>query len=291
MRSTAEQELRAWVRSPYFVQLEDEEVDKLLEELVDRQYSSPPKTVANIVRRLFPHHFSGEKNMSTNRVVPPRKPQAAPPQQSIEDVVQVVKKYEQTGHWQSCASQFESPARSKANFVLLANAIKDFRETGKHIRVADICDIVLRLASAGVFERVPTVQVVETPKPVEVAPEPDARELHNRQVKIERAMNDRDTSPIKGAKERPQQLIKPIDNSNVAEAAASEKAARENAIVQEALSRINTFTGHSHSRTASGRAAMREEFQAAMNEGKPAEEVLAAVEAEASRLSGNSSIR
>lgn len=295
-RESAERAIRQWVRSKYFkAALTDDEYNVLATSLMGtpNHIMATPSVVNDILQRLFPQHEnftgSGEKNMSTNRVVPPLASRAAAPQ-SVEDIVQVVKKYEQTGHWQSCASQFESPARSKANFALLANAIKDFRATGQHLRVDHVAEIVMRLASAGVFERVPTVQAVEVAKPVEVAPEPDARELHNRQVRIEKSLQDRTTSPIRGAREKAAPLLK-TDNTNIVESAASEKAAQDNNTISIAISRIDAFRGHSHSRTASGKAQLRAVFQEQMDNGASAEAVLAAVEAEANKLVDSGSIR
>lgn len=231
--------------------------------------------------------------MNSTRVVPPRKAV----QQTRQDIAQIIDAYVRSGHWQSVASEFVTPWKgsgsngavgSRTNYVFLARAVHDHLAAGKPLRLTDIMEIVHALAQSGVLERHPQVQVVEVP--VE-APEPSARELHNRQVRIDRAMNDRETSPIRGAKEKAKPLLKPTTNTNLAEAEASEKAARENAIVNEALSRINTFTGHTHGRTASGRAALREAFQMAMDQGLSAKEVLAAVETKASELAGNSSIR
>lgn len=296
-REAAERAIKQWVHSKYFhATLSDDEYTVLLTSLMGSPSGmTSPAVVNDILQRLYPQHenFTGEKNMSTTRVVPSLESRTAPPRQTDDAVIAEAVKYTRSGHWENCLSEYAVPYKvengllnigSKTNYALFLSIL---REIPRPVRVADIMERVMQ--ARAVFERVPQTVVVE--KPVEVAPEPDARELHNRQVKIDRAMNDRDTSPIRGAKEKAQPLIKPIDNSNLAEAAASEKAAQDNAIINEALSRINMFTGHSHSRTASGRASMREVFQAAMNEGKSASEVSAAVEAEASRLSGDSSIR
>lgn len=291
------QKVRAWLVSKY-VNIGSDEIDALLAELEARGMAAEPKVIDRILRRRFPESFSKESSMSTStRVVPPReKPQAAaPPPQTPQELEAVMKAYVATNHWQTVAPNSAPPwafngdlmfVGSRTNLALLKAKLKEMGV--QRIRVTDIQEAVFALVEANVFARTPQVQVVE--KPVE-APKPSERELHNRQVRIERALNDRSTSPIRGAKESAKPLIKPTTNSNLAEAAASEKAERENAIVNEALSRINTFTGHTHGRTASGRAALRETFQIAMDQGLSAKEVLAAVETKASELAGNSSIR
>lgn len=295
-RRDAEPSLRAWAQSPYFVQLKDEEVDQLLAELVDRQYASPPKVVFEIVKRMFPHRIE-EKNMSSTRVVPKLSSRAAPPTpppQSARDIDAEFTSYAQTNHWELVASQFAKPyvlqngrpfIGSRTNMQLLKNKLTAMGL--QRIGADDIKAAVNELVRAGVFERMP----VQAPPPPPPSADELAREAHNKTVRIERKLNDRDTSPIRGAKEKAQPLLKPVTNTNVAEQIASEKAAADNATVREAQRLISVFTGSSHARTFSGRAHLESVLMAALDEGVGAQEALARVQQAVDKLQDSGSIR
>lgn len=104
-------------------------------------------------------------------------------------------------------------------------------------------------------------------------------------------MNDRETSPLKGAKESAKiQDHKPV----LTEAQRVElniKKRAEDSLVAEALSRVDGYSSYSHSKTFSGRAQLRETFKEAMDAGKSAREVLDAVVAKIDQLVDNGSVR
>lgn len=294
MRREDTQKVRAWLVSKY-VNIGSDEIDALLAELESRGMAAEPKVIDRILRRRFPESFSREeKSMSTTgRAVPPReKPQApAPPPspQTAQELETIMKQYVDTNHWQTLCPNSAQPwtfrdgvmyVGSRTNLALLKAKLKEMGV--QRIRVTDIQEAVNALALAGVFERIPQVQAPPPPPPPK--PKPTAYEL-------DRLMNQRDSHPVKGAKEAAKPLLKPVDNTNVAERARSAEAARENSIINEALSHINGYSGYSHSRTFSGRAALREVFQTAMDAGKPAEEVLDAVATKINQLAGDSSVR
>ena len=210
------------------------------------------------------------------------------PKQTHEQAVAVITDFLNT-KWGLVAPGCLLPTVSKINHAAFFDAVNAWAKQGGLIRADYLADIAASLFQRGALEKTPApVEVVPPPPP----PPPTPRELEQKRVKFERSLNDSSTSPIRGAKENARLLVpKSAPLTEEAKAALNEKAARDNAIVNEALSRISNFAGASHSRTYSGRVALREVFQAAMNEGKPAEEVLRAVEAEADRLAGNSSIR
>lgn len=281
--------------------LSEEQVEKLTRKLTHTVRNSItemiPEAVAPHAEQLFPELFDqGEGDMQQHqRVVPPRDRK-----QTREEIFAVCAKFfnvdanhpEKKTYWECVCPLNPPPITKKAtvgseiNRKVFFAEVDKFVAAGKLIRIDVLTDIAACLSRANQLERYPApVEVVPPPPP------PSARDLHNQQVARDRAMNDPSTSPLKGAKESAKLLVRPTVLTEAQKTALNAKAARDNAIVQEALSRINGYTGYSHSRTYSGRAALRSVFQAAMDEGKPAEEVLRVVEAEANRLAGNSSIR
>lgn len=240
--------------------------------------------------------------MSTGRVVPKLSSRAAAPapaQQTQEEirkkVIAAVEKYALSGHWEGAMREFACPYRvenGQLNIGSQTNSDIFWSIVGKMkqpIRDADIMVAVMDARDR--FERKPVAALPPPPKP-KPSPQELAREAHNRQLKKDRAMNDPSKHPIQGygTKDAAADVPKKKENS-LEEQARSEKAARENAIVNTALDRINAFQGSSHSRTVSGRAQLRSVFQAAMDAGQPAEAVLAAVEAETNKLFDSGSIR
>jgi hypothetical protein len=73
--------------------------------------------------------------------------------------------------------------------------------------------------------------------------------------------------------------------------ALNTKTEKDNAIIADVQSRINTFTGATHSKTYSGRDALKQTFVDAMNKGLSAEQVQKAVEAKLDSFAGNNSVR
>lgn len=215
-----------------------------------------------------------------------------PPKQSREQAIAVIVDFLNHG-WKLVAPGCLLPTdASKTNHKLFFDEVNARFARGELIRQDFLADIGANLFHSGVLEKEkPASPVVPAPPPPS-SPQEQARELAKKIAAQERSLNDRTKSPIRGAREAAEPLISSkVVLTEGAKAALNEKAARDNAIVQEALSRINTFTGYSHSKTYSGRAALREVFKSEMDLGKSAEDVLAAVEAEADRLAGNSSVR
>jgi hypothetical protein len=73
--------------------------------------------------------------------------------------------------------------------------------------------------------------------------------------------------------------------------AQNAKAERENQIIADVQSRINSYTGATHSKTYSARDALKQTFVDAMNKGLSAEQVQKAVEAKLDSFAGNNSVR
>lgn len=257
--------------------LDDEQVEKLAKHLrgaVKVDVVMVPEAVLPHATELFPHMG----------------------RQSEEEIKEVANRYAASGHWQQVSAGYAPPwgvGASKANFLLLANAIKDFRATGKRLRVDHIAEIVFALANRGVLERVPQTVVVETAAP---PPPPTPAELAREKAKKiaakERSLQNRDVSPIRGAKSQPAVLA---DHKDVlTEAQKEEINAKNNAdneIIQTALWRLNTFTGRTHGHTASGRAVLKATFEESMDAGLAAQAVLDAVVAKIDQLTDSGSIR
>lgn len=182
----------------------------------------------------------------------------------------------------------EATVGSEINRRIFFAEVDKFVAAGKPIRIDVLTDIAAYLSRANQLERYPApVEVVPPPTP------PSERDLHNEQVARDRAMNQRDMSPIKGAKEKATPLITEHKAVLTEEqrVALNAKKREDDATIAEALSRINGYSSYSHSRTYSGRAQLREVFQASMDSGKSAEDVLAAVVAKIDVLTDNGSVR
>lgn len=186
----------------------------------------------------------------------------------------------------------EAQVGSEINRKIFFAEVDKFVAAGKPIRIDVLTDIAAYLSRANQLERYPApVEVVPPPPPP--SPQEQARELAKKQYDFGRKINDRDTSPIKGAKEQAQLLGKPVASVLTEEqrVALNEKKRADDAVIAEAQHRISTFTGRNHSRTFSGRAELTSIFTAAMDEGVDANEVLARVDQAIDRLTPNSSIR
>lgn len=283
----AQQSVLNYVASDLGRDLDDAQVEKLTQYLARTQRVEVimlPEAVEPHVVDLF-----GDAEDE----VPSRQPQ----KQTRAEALQVLADFFNSGEWEKVAPgtipgivshDGVTKIASMINHRAFVQAVDAHVSKGGLVRRDHLSGILLDLFLSGALERSP-----QTVEPAPPPPPPSARDLHNAQVKRDKAMNDASTSPIKGAKSKPAPLVddhKPTLTEEQKQA-ANEKAARDNAIVQEALSRINTYAGSSHSRTYSGRAALREAFQEAMDSVKTAEEVLAAVDARANQLAGNSSIR
>lgn len=237
-----------------------------------------PEAVAVHADQLFPE--SEEDEMQ--RVVPPRQPR-----QSREQAIAVITDFLNT-KWGLVAPGclLPTPTESKINHKLFFDEVNAWVKQGGLVRADYLADMVAKLR--GLLEKPapPQPVVVEPPAP------PSPREIAQKQYALDRRLNNRDTSPIRGAKAKAASLTpNSAPLTEEAKAAINGKNEADNEIIQTALWRVNNFLGHTHGRTASGRAALKETFENAMNEGKTAQEVLEVVVSKIDELAGNSSIR
>ena len=268
--------------------LDEDQVEQLTRKLtytVRNNGPIVPEAVAVHVDQLFPEREEDE-NMHRTSAAPVKQ------KQSRDEITKTLSDFFNKGLWSlvapGCPPPITQDAKigSKINHAAFFAQVNGMIARGDLIRADYLSEIVVNLFQRGLLEKYPEPsQVIEPPTP------PTAREIAQKQYALDRILNQRDTSPIRGAKEKAALISPKVTLTEEQKTAQNEKAARDNSIIQDAISRINTFTGASHSRTYSGRAALRETFQTAMDEGKTAEEVLAAVESKADQLAGNSSIR
>jgi hypothetical protein len=90
---------------------------------------------------------------------------------------------------------------------------------------------------------------------------------------------------FRGGKSAPLPLTEPEKQARNA------KAAYDNQIIADVQSRINNYTGATHSKTYAGRDALKQTFVDAMNKRLSAEAVQKAVEAKIDSMAGNNSVR
>lgn len=256
--------------------LDDAQVDTLAKRLTMRckvDIVMSPEAILPFAAETFPELVKDDE--------PPKQQK-----QTREQAIAVITAF-LNNDWASIAPGCLLPTVSKINHKLFFDGVNASANRNGFVRRDHLADIAGGLFQRGLLEKIAAPAEPPPPPP----PPPTENDLNNKRVAFEQSLNDPTKSPIRGAKENALPLVPKVTLTEEQKQAANEKAARDNAIVNEALSRISNFAGASHSRTYSGRAALRSVFQAAMDEGKPAEEVLRAVEAEANRLAGNSSIR
>lgn len=232
-----------------------------------------------------------------------RQQQSQQPKQTRDEILKVCAKFfnvdanhpEKKTFWE-CVCPLNPPpitkdatVGSEINRKVFFTEVDKFVAAGKPIRIDVLTDIAACLSRANQLERYPAPAEPPPPPP---SPQELAREQAKKLASFERALNDPTKSPIRGAKESAQPLIQPKAVLTEQQLAAKEAANREiDAIIAEAMSRVNGYSSYSHSKTYSGRAALKAVFEQAMNDGLSAPDVLRAVEAEASRLTDSGSIR
>lgn len=272
--------------------LTDAQVEELAERLVMRikpDFVMEPAAVEPHAAALFPKPDEDYVKRTSGRVVPPRQQQ---PKQTREQQIEAIRDFLNT-KWNLVAPGclLPIPAQSKVNHKLFFDEVNARAARGELIRADYLADIAGGLFQRGLLEKTPVpVEVVPPPPPP--SPAEQARELAKKQYAVDRSLNNSETSPIRGAREAAKPLVQPKVALTEEQRQAKEAANREtDAIIAEALSRVNGYMSYSHSKTYSGRSALKAAFERAMDEGLPASDVLRAVEAEASRLTDSGSIR
>lgn len=211
------------------------------------------------------------------------------PKQAHAEAVEVIRQF-LNNDWASVAPGCLLPTVSKINHKLFFDAVNASANKNGFVRRDHLANIAGYLFQHALLEK--AAAPAEPPPPPPPSPQEQARELAKKQYDFGRKINDRDTSPIKGAKEAAKMLVdhKPVLTESQ-RLALNAKKREDDAIIAEALRRVEGYQGYSHSRSFSGRGQLREVFKKAMDEGLPASDVLRAVEAEASRLTDSGSIR
>ena len=195
----AQQSVLNYVASDLGRNLDDAQVEKLTQYLARTQRVDVvmvPEAVEPHVADLF-----GDDDDET----PSRQPQ----KQTRAEALQVLADFFNSGEWEKVAPGTipgiaGNPARiaSMINHRAFVQAVDAHFAKGGLIRRDHLSGILLDFFLSGALEKYP-----QTVEPAPPPPPPSARDLHNAQVKRDKAMNDASTSPIKGAKSKPAPLV------------------------------------------------------------------------------------
>lgn len=173
----------------------------------------------------------------------------------------------------------------RPSYVLMFDAIRGLEFVRKDL----INEILLDLDSKELLVRKNVIERI-----VEVEKQPDPKVEKKR--KFQEA---HDAGLLNSAKHNRNELddewnhgkSAPLPLTEPQKQALNAKTAHDNQIIADVQSRINNFTGTTHSKTYSGRDALKQTFVDAMNKRLSAEAVQKAVEAKIDSMAGNNSVR
>jgi hypothetical protein len=253
----------------------------------------PVEIIASIAAELFPENTDTRRpplrkagSYASERVTPPRQEQSQAEKNTI--IAAALGEY-----WDRYFASLEpifTPdgkginPKARLSHMAVVNMLNGLKGP---ITINRVLSEIARLAANGLM------QAKETPpKVVEkivVAPPPDAAEIRRKQLELERKMNE--APAIKGRGKVEDQKPRPVVLTEPEKAALSARNDEQNAILSEAQSRIQGYSGHTHSKTYSGRAVLTELFTQGVHAGLDAKQILDSVISKIDQLAGSSSVR
>jgi hypothetical protein len=296
-RTLATQKVEDYKNSEYYaepISFKNQEI--LISHVMDTNPDVSVEEVAAIAAELFPtapeetdvyrrpQPMRKAGGYASERVGPPRQQEQTEAERKV--IIETV--FE---HFQNRFPDLEpifSPdgnsvrPEAKLSYMVLQRALSELKGSWT---VDRILARIHELAAAGLMQKKAVPQVIE--RVIEV--KPDEAELRRRQIEAQRKANSGDA--FKGFNKAEGQKPQAPVLTEQQKAALSARNDEQNTILSEAQSRIQGFTGHSHGKTASGRAALTEIFTQGVHAGLDAKQILDSVVNKINSLAGNDSIR